>query len=110
MHKDQEDQRADVRGKHSGLKRGIRIKSRKIHTVRLAAVELEISQSSIQRMLRKDIKAFPCNLQTVHNLEEKDNNRRVKMCGTLLNHYKNNSSILYNIWFSDEAVFICLEE
>jgi len=30
-------------------------KSRKIHTVRLAA-ELEISRSSIQQMLRKDIK------------------------------------------------------
>jgi len=29
----------------------------------------------------------------------------VKMCETLLNHYKNNSSILDNIWFSDEAVF-----
>jgi len=27
------------------------------------------------------------------------------MCETLLNHYENNSSILDNIWFSDEAVF-----
>jgi len=65
VHKDQEDQRADVRGKRLGLKRGIRIESRKIHTVRLAAVELEISRLSIQRMLRKNIKAFPYNLQTV---------------------------------------------
>jgi len=56
-------------------------------------------------MLRKDIKAFPCNLQTVYKLEEEDNNRRVKMCERLLNHYKNNSSILDNIWFSDEVVF-----
>jgi len=54
-------------------------------------------------MLRKDIKAFPYNLQTVHKLEE-DNDCRVEMCETLLNHYKNNSSILYNIWFSDETV------
>jgi len=56
-------------------------------------------------MLRKDIKAFPNNLQTVHKLEEEDNNRRVRMCETLFNHYKNNLSILDNIWFRDEAVF-----
>jgi len=56
-------------------------------------------------MLRKDIKAFPYNLQTVHKLEEEDNDCRVKMCETLFNHYKNNSSILDKIWFSNEAVF-----
>jgi len=43
-------------------------------------------------------------LQTAHKLEEKDIDRRVKMCETLLNHYENNSPILDNIWFSDEAV------
>ena len=42
-----------------------------------AEVELEISRSSIQRMLRKDIKAFPYKLQTVHKLEKEDNDRRV---------------------------------
>ena len=79
-------------------------------SIRHAAVELEISRSSIQRMLRKDIKAFPYKLQTVHKLEE-DNDRRVEMCETLLYHYVNDPSILDNIWFSDEAVFfICLEE
>jgi len=43
-------------------------------------------------------------LQTVHKLEEEDNDRKVEMCETLLNHYENNSSILDNIWFSDETV------
>jgi len=43
-------------------------------------------------------------LLTVHKLEE-DNDRMVKMCETLLNHYENNSFILDNIWFNDEAVF-----
>jgi len=57
-------------------------------------------------MLRlKKIKAFPYKLLTVHKLEEEDNDRRVEMCETLLNHYENNSSILDNIWFNDEAVF-----
>ena len=66
-------------------------------SIRRAAVELEISRSvSIQRMLRKDIKAFPYKLQTVHKLEE-DNDRRVEMCETLLYHYENNPSILDNI-------------
>jgi len=103
MHKDKEEW--TLRGKHSGLRRGIRIESRKIHAVCLAAVELKISRSSIQRMLRKDIKAFPYKLQTVHKLKEEDNDCRVEICETLLNHYENNSSILDNIWFSDEAVF-----
>ena len=74
-------------------------------SIRRAAVELEISRSSIQRMLRKDIKAFPYKLQTVHKLEEEDKNRRVEMCETLLYHYENDPSILDNIWFSDEAIF-----
>ena len=65
-------------------------------SIRRAVVELEISQSFIQRMLRKDIKAFCFKLQTVHKLEE-DNDRRVEMCQTLLNHYKNDPSILDNI-------------
>jgi len=100
-----------LRGKHSGLRRGIHIDSRKINTVRLAAVELEISRLSIQRMLRlKDIKAFLYKLETVHKLEEEDNDRRVEMRETMLNHYESNSSILDNIWFNDEAVFISLEE
>ena len=73
--------------------------------IRRAAVELEISRSYIQRMLRKDIKAFPYKLQTVDKLEEEDNDRRVEMCETLLNHYENDPSILENIWFSDEAIF-----
>ena len=74
-------------------------------SIRRAAVELEIKRSSIQRMLRKDIKAFPYKLQTVHKLEEEDNDCRVEMCETLLNYYENDPSILDNIWFSDEAVF-----
>ena len=36
-------------------------------------------------MLRKDIKVFPHKLQTVHKLEEEDNDRRLEMCETLLN-------------------------
>ena len=69
-----------------------------------AAVELEISRSFIQRMLRKDIKAFSYKLQTVHKLKE-NNDHRVEMCEMLLNHYENDPSILDNIWFSDKAVF-----
>jgi len=33
-----------------------------------------------------------------------DNDRRVEICETLLNHYENNSFILDNICFSNEAV------
>ena len=75
-------------------------------SIRRAAVELEISRSSIQRMLRKDIKTFPYKLQTVHKLREDDNDRRIEMCETLLNHYKNDPSILDNIWLVMKLFFI----
>ena len=73
--------------------------------IRRAAVELEISRSSIQQMLRKDIKAFPYKLQTVHKLGEEDNDRTVLMCETLLYHYENDPFMQDNILFSDEAIF-----
>jgi len=89
-----------------GLRKGIiRIESRKIHTVRLAAVELEIRKSSIQRMLRKGIKAFPYKLQTVHKLEEEDNDRRVEMCETLTIHPS--LTIFGSVM---KLFFICVEE
>ena len=69
------------------------------------AYALSQGKSSIQRMLRKDIKAFPYKLQTVHKLEEESNDRKVEMCETLLYYYENDPSILDNIWFSDEAIF-----
>jgi len=59
-------------------------------------------------MLRKDIKAFPYKLQTVHKLEAEDNYRRVEMCKTLLNHYENNSFNFDNSVI--KLFFICLEE
>ena len=73
-------------------------------STRRPAVELDVSRSSMQRMSRKDIKAFPHKLQAVHKLEE-DNDRRVEVCEMLLNHYENDLSILDDIWFSDEAIF-----
>ena len=76
-------------------------------SIRRAVVELEISQSSIQQMLCKDIKAFPFKLQTVHKLE--DNDCRVEMCETLLNHYKNDPS-LTTFGSVMKLFFICLEE
>ena len=75
------------------------------NSIRRVAVELDISRSSFQQMSRKDMKAFPYKLQTVHKLKEEDNDRRVGVCETLLNYNKNNLSILNDIWFIGEAVF-----
>ena len=117
MLKDQEDQTGSVvdaqrpgRPKSGRSEKNIRVLGEAYalsqgKSIRCAAVELEISRLSIQRMLRKDIKAFPYKLQTVHKLEEEDNDRRVEMCKTLLYLYENAPSILDNIWFSDEAIF-----
>ena len=96
-----------LKRKHLGVRRGICIESRKIHTSSFArshVSQLDISQSFIPQLLRKDIKAFPYKLQTVHKLEEEDNDRELEMCETLLNHYENDPFSLDNIWFSDEAV------
>ena len=73
-------------------------------SIHCAAVELDISRSSVQRMLRKSMKAFCIKLQTVHKLKE-SHDRRLEMCQTLLNHCENDPSILHDIGFSDEAVF-----
>ena len=40
-------------------------------SIRRAAVEMEISRSSIQQMLRKDIKAFPTSCKLYTNLKKK---------------------------------------
>ena len=72
--------------------------------IRRTAVELKINRSSFQQMLHKDIKTFHLKIQTVLKLEE-DNDYRIVMCETLLNHYKNDPFFLDNIWVSNEAVF-----
>ena len=92
-----------LRGKHQELKEAYALSQGK--SVRLAAVELDISRSFIQQKLRKDTKAFPYKFQIVLKLEEEDNDRRVEMNEMLLNHYNDDPSILDNIWFSNEAVF-----
>ena len=70
-----------------------------------AAVEQDISRTISQLMFRKDIKVFSCKLQTEHNLEKEDDSN-IQMCETVLNYYENDPSILDNIWFNDEAVFL----
>ena len=59
-------------------------------------------------MLRKDIKAFPYKLQTVHKFEE-DNDRRVEMCETLLYHYKNDPLSSTTFGLVMKLFFICLK-
>ena len=74
-------------------------------SIRRAALELNISRASIQRMLRKDIRMYPYKIQVVHNLEPQDYDSRMEMCETLLHHYETDPAIMEQLWFSDEALF-----
>ncbi|CAG0879485.1 unnamed protein product [Darwinula stevensoni] len=97
-------------------------------SIRRAAVELNISVTSIQRILRRDLKLYPYKIQivqklepqrilrrdlklypykiqVVQKLEPQDYDCRVEMCETLLHHYERDPLILEHMWFSDEALF-----
>ena len=70
-----------------------------------ASAELNISVTSIQRILRRELRLFPYSIQVVQKLEPQEYDSRVEMCETLLDHFQRDPSILEQMWFSDEAPF-----
>ena len=79
-------------------------------SIRRAAVELDIIRSSIQRMLRRNIKAFPYKLQTAHKLEEDimtAGQKCVKRCSITT---KTTYPCLTTFGSATRLFIICLEE
>ena len=71
-------------------------------SIRRASAELNISATSIQRILWHGLRLFPYKIQVVQKLEPQDCDSRMEMCETLSD--QRDRSILEQ-WFSDEAIF-----
>ena len=74
-------------------------------SIRRASSEFNISATSFQMILRRDLRFFPDKIHVVQKLEPQDYDSRMEMCETLFNHFQRNPSILEQMWFSDEALF-----
>jgi transposase len=73
-------------------------------STRRAALELNLSRSSLQRMM-KELGLKPYRPQLLHALKEDDPDRRCEFADTLLNLIAADSSLPSRIVWIDEAIF-----
>ena len=74
-------------------------------SIQRSSAELNISATSIQRILRRELRLFPYKIQFVQKLEPQNYDSCVEMCEILLDHFQRNPSILEQMWLSDDALF-----
>lgn len=74
-------------------------------SLRHAANDLHVSHTTIDKVLRYDLKMHPYKIQVTQQLHEEDHALRISMCEDLLEKIKNDVNFLRNIIFSDEATF-----
>lgn len=67
--------------------------------------ELNVSRSSIRRILKLDLHLFPYRIQVKHKLTENDKQARVSMCEWFNDMMEEDEDWIDNVWFSDEAHF-----
>ena len=60
---------------------------------------------SIVRILKLDLKLFPCHNQVKHKLTTQDQRARVAMCNWFNDKMEEDEDWIDNVWFSDEAHF-----
>lgn len=75
-------------------------------SIRRAAAELDISKSSIQRMLTGDLELFPYKIQIMQALTITDQVGRLDFCNWATNELEKNENAFMNVWFSDECHFL----
>ena len=73
-------------------------------STRRASLELNLSRSSLQRMM-KELGLKPYRPQLLHSLNEDDPDRRCEFADTFLNLLADDSSLLNRIVWTDEANF-----
>lgn len=66
---------------------------------------LPISKSTIQRIVRKQLKMYPYKIQRLHALREADYGRREEFAVTMLGRIQADPDYLSNVFFSDESTF-----
>ena len=65
----------------------------------------EISQSSIQRILRRDLKFYPYKVQVQEMIKPGNNDKRLHFAQELIRLIRDSPDLIRNLWISDEAYF-----
>ena len=74
-------------------------------STRRAAQALDISRTSLMRIIRTKLKLFPYKIQVFQQLTQYDMDRRLEFASTLIDKILDKSIRSRRIWFSDEAHF-----
>ena len=92
-----------VRTKANISKLKYRLSHKKTVSTRRLAAEMNISRTSAQRMLRKDLGCFPCKKIKQLKLTDLQKRKRVKFANWVLNYYIKEDTQKW--FFSDEKYF-----
>jgi len=74
-------------------------------SIRVASRELNISKSTVHKVMRKRFGLYPYKLQLVQELKPNDKPRRLHFATDMLARINNDPTFLKRICFSDEATF-----
>ena len=74
-------------------------------SVRRRSAELGVSQSSVHRILRHDLKMKPYHISVHQGLIPENALQRRTMCAWFLRQVREEEDFLRSVWFSDEAHF-----
>lgn len=70
-----------------------------------ASLELDISRSTLRRIVKTKLGMFPYKIQIQHFIPEKDISRRFNFANEMINMKEDGKIDFKTIWFSDEAHF-----
>ena len=73
------------------------------HSAKRHSAELEISQSTVQRILHKDLVFQPYKIMTVQQLNPRDYQQHLSFCQTMLDMFEENDDL--TLIMSDEVHF-----
>ena len=74
-------------------------------SVRRRSAELGVSQSSVHRILRHDLKMKPYHISVHQGLTPENALQKRTMCAWFLRQVREEEDFLRSVWFSDEAHF-----
>ena len=74
-------------------------------STRRTSDELNMSQSTVQRIVRGNLKLKPYRPRLIHELNEDDPDRRLEFCNTFIAMCEDDEMLINNIWWSDESTF-----
>lgn len=69
------------------------------------ALDLDLSPTTLQKIVRTELKAFPYKISVKHALTPDDKIRRVGMCRWIVDRLEQMPNWINDVWFSDETHF-----